>query len=135
MTTVFDLEAELDKLTMLRGRTPRTTGADRKGSSVQLATYRDGCIFTTKFAGIGAWERHPQGDEFVQILGGATMFDLEVDGGIKALELKAGMIAVVPKNAWHRFRSAEGVTLMTITPLPTEHIRTDIEDPRGQSPS
>ncbi|HEY4168347.1 MAG TPA: cupin domain-containing protein [Reyranella sp.] len=130
MTTVFDLDGEIDKLTMLQGRTPQTTGSDRKGSSAQLAPYRDGSIFTTKFNGIGAWERHPRGDEFVQILEGATTLDLETAGGIEAIELKAGMIAVVPQGAWHRFRSPAGVALMTVTPLPTEHIRTDTDDPR-----
>jgi mannose-6-phosphate isomerase-like protein (cupin superfamily) len=130
MTTVFDLDAEIDKLTMLQGRTPQTTGSDRKGSSAQLAAYRDGSIFTTKFNGIGAWERHPKGDEFVQILAGATTLDLETAAGIEAFELKAGMIAVVPQGAWHRFRSPDGVALMTVTPLPTEHVRTDTDDPR-----
>jgi mannose-6-phosphate isomerase-like protein (cupin superfamily) len=130
MTTVFDLDVEVDKLTMLQGRTPQTTGSDRKGSSAQLASYRDGSIFTTKFNGIGAWERHPKGDEFVQILDGATTLDLETASGIQAIELKAGMIAVVPQGAWHRFRSPQGVALMTVTPLPTEHIRTDTDDPR-----
>jgi mannose-6-phosphate isomerase-like protein (cupin superfamily) len=130
MTTVIDLEAELDKLTMLRGRTPQTTGDQRKGSSAQLGPYRDGQIFTSKFTGKGAWERHPKGDEFVQILGGAATLDLETGSGILAIELKAGMVAVVPQGAWHRFRSPEGVTLMTVTPLPTEHIRTDVDDPR-----
>ncbi len=130
MATVFDLDGEFDKLTMLQGRTPQTTGADRKGSSAQLASYRDGSIFTTKFNGIGAWERHPKGDEFVQILEGTTTLDLETAVGIEAIELKAGMIAVVPQNAWHRFRSPQGVALMTVTPLPTEHVRTDTDDPR-----
>ena len=130
MTIVIDLESELDKLTMLKGRTPRTTGEQRKDSSARLGPYRDGQIFTAKFTGTGAWERHPKGDEFVHIVGGATTLDLETEAGIQALDLKAGMIAVVPQNAWHRFRSPEGVTLMTVTPLPTEHIRTDTDDPR-----
>ena len=62
MISLIDLNAELAKLTMLRGRTPQTTGADRQGSSAQLAPYRDGAIFTTKFAGNGGWERHRNGD-------------------------------------------------------------------------
>ncbi|MBV8393649.1 MAG: cupin domain-containing protein [Alphaproteobacteria bacterium] len=130
MTKVFDLKAETDKLTTLKGRTPQSTGEQRKDSSAQLAPYRDGQIFTSKFTGIGAWERHPKGDEYVQILEGATMLDLETAEGIQALSVKAGMAIVVPQNAWHRFRSTDGVTLLTITPLPTEHVRTDTDDPR-----
>lgn len=130
MTTVIDLEAEFDKLTMLKGRTPQTRGDQQTDSSARLAPYRDGSIFTTKFTGIGAWERHPKGDELVHIVGGSTTLDLETASGIQALALKAGMIAVVPQGAWHRFRSPEGVSLMTVTPLPTEHVRTDTDDPR-----
>jgi hypothetical protein len=32
-------------------RTPRSTMADRKGSGARLASYRDGVLFATKFAG------------------------------------------------------------------------------------
>ena len=55
MTTVIDLTAELAKLKMLQGRTPQTTSADRAGTSAQLAPYRDGALFTSKFTGLGAW--------------------------------------------------------------------------------
>jgi hypothetical protein len=63
MATLIDLNAELAKLTMLRERTPQTTRAERQGSSAQLAPYRDGAVFTTKFAGEGSWERHRNGDD------------------------------------------------------------------------
>lgn len=135
MTTVIDLTAELAKLTMLRGRTPQTTGTDRLGTSAQLAPYRDGALFTTKFTGTGAWERHLQGDELVHILDGSTLLDIVAgDGPPQSLSVRAGMVAIVPQGAWHRFRSAEGVTLMTATPLPTDHIRLDVDDPRKVEP-
>jgi len=31
---------------------------------------------------------------------------------------------------WHRFESADGVTLITATPKPTEHLTVDVADPR-----
>jgi hypothetical protein len=37
-----------------------------------VASHRYGTIFTAKFAGRSAWERHPQGDEIVQIVDGTT---------------------------------------------------------------
>lgn len=135
MAPVIDLTAELAKTTMLRGRTPQTTSADRVGSSAQLAPYRDGAIFTSKFSGNGAWERHMQGDELVHILDGSTMLDIVTgDGPVQSLSVRAGMLAIVPQGAWHRFRSPEGVTLMTATPLPTDHIRLDVDDPRTVEP-
>jgi hypothetical protein len=40
------------------------------------------------------------------------------------------MIAVIPQGAWHRFHSSEGVTLMSATPFPGEHIELEVDDPR-----
>jgi mannose-6-phosphate isomerase-like protein (cupin superfamily) len=135
MTTVIDLTAELAKLTMCRGRTPQTTSADRAGTSAQLAPYRDGAIFTSKFSGKGAWERHMQGDELVHVLdGSATLEIVTGDGPPQSLSVRAGMVAIVPQGAWHRFQSPEGVTLMTATPRPTGHIRLDVDDPRKVEP-
>src|ERR1700761_8652584 len=128
MTTVIDLTAELAKLTMLEGRTPQSTGADRAGTAAQLAPYGNGSLFTGKFSGTGAWERHLKGDELVHILDGSATLDIVTDDGPpQSLLMRAGVLAVVPQGAWHRFRSPEGVTLMTATPLPTDHVRLDID--------
>ncbi len=130
MITVLDLKAEFSKLTMLEGRTPTTPETARKGAFARLAPYRDGAIFTAKFAGLAAWERHPQGDEIVQIVDGATTLHLMTAEGRQSLELRAGMMAIVPQNTWHQFEAPGGVTLMTATPQPTEHLTVDVEDPR-----
>src|SRR5216683_5436490 len=53
--SIIDLNAELAKLTMFRGRTPQSTMADRQGSGARLASYRDGVLFVTKFAEKGHW--------------------------------------------------------------------------------
>jgi mannose-6-phosphate isomerase-like protein (cupin superfamily) len=126
----MDLDSELAKLKMLRGRTPQTTWAERQGTGARLAAYRDGGIFTSKFAGKGAWERHPEGDELVHIIDGAAVLQIVTADGAQTLEVKAGMVAVVPQGAWHRFESPKGVTLMTATPEPSEYVRLDIDDPR-----
>lgn len=119
MAAVIDLTAELANLTMLRGRTPQTTRAERQGSSRNLAAYRDGAIFTTKFSGEGGWEWHRNGEGIVHILDGETIVHLMTEAGPETLELHAGMIAVVPRGAWHQFSCPGGVTLMTVTPQPT----------------
>ena len=130
MITVVDLNAEFAKLTMLKGRTPTSSEAERKGAFARLAAYRDGAIFSAKFAGRSAWERHPQGEEIVQIVDGATTLHLITPEGRQSLTLGAGMVAIVPQNTWHQFEAPEGVSVMTATPQPTEHVRVDIEDPR-----
>ena len=131
MITVVDVTAELGKLTMLKGRTPTTPDADRKGAFAKLAPYRDGGIFSAKFAGVSAWERHPNGDEIVHIVEGSTTLHLMTDTGRESLKLAAGMLAVVPQNTWHQFEARDGVTVMTATPQPTEHLTVDVEDPRA----
>jgi mannose-6-phosphate isomerase-like protein (cupin superfamily) len=131
--TVIDLNSELAKLPMLRGRRPETTEAERKesGAFVTLAPFRDGNIYSAKFSGAAAWERHPNGDEIVQIVEGATTLHIMMEGGPQSVALSAGMVAIVPQNTWHRFHSPGGVSLVTATPKPTEHLTVDIEDPRS----
>jgi len=129
--SIIDLDAELAKLTMFRGRTPQSTMADREGSSARLASYRDGSLSVTKFAGKGHWEAHLAGDELIHVLDGAATLEIVCDDGPpKCFELRAGMIAVNPQGAWHRFHSSEGVTLITATPFPGEVIEVDVDDPR-----
>ena len=130
MITIIDLKAEFARLTMLRGRTPTTPEGERKGAFARLAPYRDGAIFTAKFAGTSAWERHPQGDEIVQIVEGATVLHLMTDEGPQSIALTEGMIAIVPQGTWHRFVAPDGVGLVTATPQPTQHLTFAIDDPR-----
>jgi len=129
MVTITDLNAELTKLNMLRGRTPETTAAEReeKCALSRLAPYRDGCIFIAKFVGGGAWERHPHGDEIVQIIDGTARLYVISEGRSEAFTLSAGAFVVIPQGAWHRFESEEGVSLMTATPQPSEF--TTLDDP------
>src|SRR6266851_660660 len=133
--TIVDVKAELAKLDMLQGRRPDMTEADRKGTNAfaTLTPFRDGNIFSAKFAGNGAWERHPNGDELVQVIEGATKLHVMTDEGLQTHALKAGMLVIVPQNTWHRFESPDGVALMTATPKPTEHLTVDVEDPRTLS--
>ena len=127
---IVDLNAELAKLTMFRGLTPQTTRGERQGSAALLGPYRDGILFAGKSAGTGHWEDHAE-DELVHVLDGTKTLEIVCDDGPpKSFVLRAGMIAVVPQGAWHRFHSSEGVTLMFATPNPSEHIELDVDDPR-----
>jgi hypothetical protein len=76
MVAIIDFKAEFGKLKMLEGRTPTSSEAEREGAFARLTPYRDGAIFAGKFAGTSAWERHPVGDEIVQIFDGTTTLHL-----------------------------------------------------------
>lgn len=130
MPSIVDFDAELAKLTMYRGRTPGSTIADRQGSTARLATYRDGALLASKWAGKGHWEIHRGGDELIHVVEGAATLEILSDGGAQSFPLHAGMVAVNPQGTWHRFHSAEGVTLMTATPFPSEVVDIDVDDPR-----
>ncbi len=132
MITIVDLKSELGKLTMLQGRRPDMLEEERRASGGfrTLAPFRDGNLFSAKFSGDAAWERHPNGDELVQVMHGATTLHVMTEAGPQSYALKAGMVAIVPQNTWHRFHAPDGVTLITATPKPTEHLTVDVEDPR-----
>src|SRR5260370_40150955 len=129
---IIDLNAEAEKLTTVREIAPQTTSAKRKGRVARLGTYRDGILIlgTSTGTGPGHWETHPE-DELVHILDGTATLEIVCDDGPpQAIALRAGAIAIVPQGAWHRFHAAKGVTMMTATPLPGEHIELDVDDPR-----
>ena len=130
MLTILDLNAEFAQLKMLRGRTPETPPADREGAFARLAPYRDSAINVAKFSGEGPWERHPNGDEIVQVVDGAATFHIMFEDGPQSYALKAGMVVIVPQGKWHRFEAPDGVSLMTTTPQPTTHLTFAIDDPR-----
>ena len=100
MLTITDLNAEFAKLTMLRGRTPQTTAAEREESHAmaRLVPYRDDIIFIAKFAGSGIWERHPKGDEIVQIIDGTATLHVISDGRSEVFNLSAGAFVVIPQG-------------------------------------
>jgi mannose-6-phosphate isomerase-like protein (cupin superfamily) len=132
---VIDLNSELAKMPMLKGRRPESTEVERQASGAfrTLAPYRDGNIYSAKFSGDAAWERHPNGDELVQIVDGSCTVHLMTEDGLESHEVSAGTVIVVPQNTWHRFHAPNGVSIVTATPRPTEHLTVNVEDPRTLS--
>ena len=90
MPTILDLNAEFAKLKMLRGRTPETPEAERKGAFARLAPYRDSAINVAKFSGEGPWERHINGDEIVQVVDGTTTLHIMFEDGPQSLRSRRG---------------------------------------------
>ena len=127
-TNPVDIEAALAGRTMLRGRTRHTSEAEAETAFATLAAFRGGGVFAGSFSGESPWERHLNGDELVHILHGATTLTIIIDDEQQVFEMRGGMLVVVPQGCWHRFQSPEGVTVLTMTPQPTEH--TSKEDPR-----
>ncbi len=112
---------EFEKLKFVKDRTPESTGEQLEGAFAELAPYRDGALFIGHYAGNSEWERHPQGDEIVYVLGGKTILIVLVENREERNLLETGQFLIVPKNTWHRFETPEGVKIMTVTPQPTDH--------------
>src|SRR5579863_5425971 len=131
---IFDLNAEDAKLTMLYGRTPRTTFAERRaaGSAAHLGRYRDGMLLLAKSAGKSHWETHPH-DELLYVLDGEMTVDTLGKDGPRSLTAGAGTIVIVPPATWHRVCSDEGMSVFSAT-LPGDHIEDDVDDPRVAAP-
>ena len=128
MVKAVDIQAALATRPVLRGRRPDTPEGEVAEAFATLAGFREGGVFAGGFAGDTAWERHSKGDELVQVLSGETTLTILTDEGPQVLEMKAGMLAVVPRGCWHRFQAPDGVTLLTATPQPTDH--SIAQDPR-----
>lgn len=126
MVKAVSIEQELAGLAMLEGRTAETSEAEAGAAFATLASFGSGGVFAGSFAGESPWERHGMGDEIVHVLKGATRLTIiAIDGAEHVLDMKAGMLTVVPRGCWHRFQAPHGVTVLTATPLPTDHSATD----------
>ncbi len=128
MVKAADIEAALAGRPPLRDRTAETPEEEVAAAFATLASFGDGGVYAGSFSGDSAWERHTAGDELVQVIGGRAVLTVLAGDSIQTLELRAGMLAVVPQACWHRLHAPHGVTLLTVTPRPTEISRK--EDPR-----
>ena len=128
MPEAVDINAVLDTLTPLSSRGPDTTEEEVGAAFAALAPMNNGAVFTGSFDGTSPWERHCGGDELVHILRGETRLTILSEKSKDILDLKGGMMTVVPKGCWHRFHAPDGVTVLTVTPQPTDHSNED--DPR-----
>ena len=127
-SVAITINDEFSRVKFLKDRTPETTNEEAKDAFALLSEYRDGGIYVAHYSGFSEWEKHPKGDEFVQVLGGETTLIL-LDGNLEQRNnLSYGQMLVIPKGVWHRFESPDGVKVLTITPQPTEH---SIEQPNG----
>lgn len=128
---IVDLHEEAAKLTALLEATPQPASATRKGRGTQLGTYREGIVFLGASTGTGPghWEIHPE-DELVHLLAGIRILEVVCDAGPpKSFELRAGMVAVIPRGAWHRFHSRDFGMVVSAT-IPGPHVELDVADPR-----
>jgi uncharacterized cupin superfamily protein len=113
--------AAIADLTFFPERTPTTTPAESATAFAAVADYRDGAVYVGHWAGATEWERHTAGDEIVMVVDGATTIFFVNDDGEECSDLGPGDLVVVPRGTWHRFETPNAVSLMSVTPQPTDH--------------
>lgn len=109
--------------------TAETTAEEADAAFPMLASFNQGGVFVGRFSGLSPWERHPEADELVQILDGEVEITFLTDAGRQEVVARTGTIVIVPRAVWHRQLPRPAVTLLTVTPKPTEI--SFAEDPRS----
>ena len=121
LSQAVSIQSGFENVQFLKNRTLKTPDSEMQKAFTKLADYDSSGIYITHYSGMSEWERHPSGDEFVQVIEGETTLYLFIDAIEHPNKLTAGELFVVPKGVWHRFESPEGIKVLTITPSPTEH--------------
>lgn len=131
MVDVIDIKELSERIKPIVNRGPHTTEDEvfEAFRSLGKGDFKDAAIYFGGFDGNAGWERHPLGEELVHVIAGSTEFDIIVGDEIETLQLSAGNLVIVPKACWHRFRSSDGVTVMTATPK-GEEPHMFVDDPR-----
>ena len=125
MPEAVNISDAIPALPVLRNRTPETQGPEADAAFATLAETQNGGVFAGSFDGESPWERHINGDELVHVLAGETRLTILTADDRTVLEMTAGMLTVVPQRCWHKFHAPTGVTVLTLTPQPTEHSTAD----------
>ena len=82
-----------------------------------------------QICGESAWERHPNCAEIVQIIDGATTLRIMTGASRNPSPSRRGWWWSY-RRARHHFESPDGVSVITATPQPTEHLTVAVDDPR-----
>ena len=115
-------------LAEVMAREPDFSDPERTSAFWILNDHDHGHVWVGKFSGRSPWERHPA-DELLHVLEGEVEITLHTPGGPVVEDMRAGEIAVVPANVWHRQFSEEGVVEWGLTPGRTEHSMDELPPP------
>lgn len=105
-----------------------TTAEEDAAAFPRLASFNAGAVYVGRFSGQTPWERHPDADELLYVLEGATDITLLMPNGPAEVSVAAGSVFVVPSGLWHRQLARTGVTLLAAVPDNSEISEAD--DPR-----
>ncbi|NMG09557.1 cupin domain-containing protein [Brasilonema sp. UFV-L1] len=100
----FTLSAELNQLS---GINPRLFGVFNNSHLLGVVKVKDAQ---------GFWETHHQGEELLIILSGRARFIALIDGQKQVVEIGAGDILWIPKDAEHSVEIVEELHILFVSP-------------------
>jgi mannose-6-phosphate isomerase-like protein (cupin superfamily) len=62
-----------------------------------------------------SWEMHPHADEFVYLLDGAVLFQLQGEAGVIDIPLQGRGAVVVPRGVWHTAKVSVPSRMLFVT--------------------
>lgn len=81
-----------------------------------MGSFNDCMLGLVRFSGQTSWERHPAGEELLQILSGKTNITILADEGPIHISADEGSVVTIPKGLWHSQCTQTEVTLLFATP-------------------
>lgn len=97
--------------------TPAMTEEEAATSMQFLAPFNQCMLGVVCFSGQTPWERHPDGDELLQVLEGGVEVEVLTDDGSVRRTVAKGEVFVVPRGLWHRQLARITTTLLFATPI------------------
>jgi mannose-6-phosphate isomerase-like protein (cupin superfamily) len=61
------------------------------------------------------WEMHPHADEFIYLLSGEAVFQLQAEEGTTSIRVKGRGAVVVPKGVWHTAKVEAPSRMLIVT--------------------
>jgi mannose-6-phosphate isomerase-like protein (cupin superfamily) len=94
-----------------------------------LASFNGCTVGVSRFSAHPLWERHPAGDELLQVSEGGARHHGADSRGACRIQLRPGAVFVLPKGLWHSPRPRGMVTLLYVGKTKGTEISND-GDPR-----
>jgi len=109
--------------------TAETTAAEADAAVRSIGWMNERLLGVMRFSGQTPWERHPDGDEMLQVLDGEVEITVLTATGSERVTARAGSLFICPQGLWHRQFAAAPVTILYATPVETSEVSFE-DDPR-----
>jgi mannose-6-phosphate isomerase-like protein (cupin superfamily) len=101
----------------------------KRGRGKTLASFNTCSVGVARFSAHPLWERHPAGDELLQVFEGELDLTLLAEDGPVETTLRPGSVLVVPRGLWHSPRPRGTVTMLFVSETEGTEV-SDKKDPR-----